>query len=126
MATIRKILLVDDAPDSRMIAGLSLKTFGKWNVVTANTGQEALTLAVKEQPDLILLDVMMPGMDGTTALQHLQQQESTTNIPVIFMTAKTQRHEIDRLLSLGARGVIVKPIDPITLPDEIRRLMAAV
>lgn len=122
---IHKILLVDDAPDSRMIAGLSLKTFGKWNVVTATNGNEAITVAAKELPDLILLDVMMPGMDGPTALQELKQQDSTAAIPVIFMTAKTQRPEIERLLGLGVRGVIVKPIDPITLPDEIRRIMAA-
>lgn len=125
MVTIRKVLLVDDAPDSRMIAGLSLKTFGKWNVVTATTGLEALELAAKELPDLILLDVMMPGMDGPTALQRLAEGSTTAAIPVIFMTAKSQRHEIERLLSLGARGVITKPIDPITLPDQIRKLMAA-
>lgn len=121
--TIRKVLLVDDEDDIRTIGHLSLSRVGGWQTVLAASGAEALTKAAAEQPDLILLDVMMPGMDGPTTLGQLRAQESTAKTPVIFMTAKIQKQEVARYLELGAVGVIGKPFDPMTLPAEIKRLL---
>ncbi|WNG39068.1 response regulator [Archangium minus] len=121
--TIRKVLLVDDEDDIRTIGHLSLSRVGGWQTVLAASGAEALTKAAAEQPDLILLDVMMPGMDGPTTLVQLRAQASTAKTPVIFMTAKIQKQEVTRYLELGAVGVIGKPFDPMTLPAEIKRLL---
>ncbi|QRK08480.1 response regulator [Archangium violaceum] len=121
--TIRKVLLVDDEDDIRTIGHLSLSRVGGWQTVLAASGAEALTKAATEQPDLILLDVMMPGMDGPTTLGQLRAQESTAKTPVIFMTANIQKQEVARYLELGAVGVIGKPFDPMTLPAEIKRLL---
>jgi two-component system, OmpR family, response regulator len=122
--TITKVLLVDDEPHIRRIGELSLKGVGKWVVVLASSGSDALTLAEKEKPDLILLDVMMPGMDGPATLQQLRASESTTRIPVIFMTAKVQKHEVDKYLAGGAVGVIPKPFDPMSLPSLILQILS--
>jgi two-component system, OmpR family, response regulator len=121
--SVRKILLVDDEADIRLIAEISLSHLGGWQVVQAASGGEALDLARRERPDLILLDVMMPGMDGPTTLEKLREQEGGDATPVIFMTAKVQKTEIDRLLALGVRGLIAKPFDPMKLPDEIRGIL---
>jgi CheY-like chemotaxis protein len=121
--TIRKVMLVDDEDDIRTIGQLSLGRVGGWRTVLAASGAEAVTKAAAEQPDLILLDVMMPGMDGPTTLGKLRAQEATAKTPVIFMTAKIQKQEVARYLELGAVGVIGKPFDPMTLPAEIKRLL---
>ncbi|WP_257462575.1 response regulator [Archangium lipolyticum] len=121
--TIRKVMLVDDEDDIRTIGQLSLGRVGGWQTVLAASGAEAVTRAAAEQPDLILLDVMMPGMDGPTTLSRLRAQEATAKTPVIFMTAKIQKQEVARYLELGAVGVIGKPFDPMTLPAEIKRLL---
>jgi CheY-like chemotaxis protein len=121
--TIRKVLLVDDEDDIRTIGQLSLSRVGGWQTVLAASGAEALARAAAEQPDLILLDVMMPGMDGPTTLGQLRAQASTAQTPVIFMTAKIQKQEVARYLELGAVGVIGKPFDPMTLPAEIKKLL---
>ena len=123
MTTIRKVLLVDDEDDIRTIGQLSLSRVGGWQTLLAASGAEALTQAAAEQPDLILLDVMMPGMDGPTTLGQLRAQEATAKTPVIFMTAKIQKQEVARYLELGAVGVIGKPFDPMTLPAEIKKLL---
>jgi CheY-like chemotaxis protein len=121
--TIRKVLLVDDEDDIRTIGQLSLSRVGGWQTVLAASGTEAVAKAAAEQPDLILLDVMMPGMDGPTTLGRLRTQEATAKTPVIFMTAKIQKQEVARYLELGAVGVIGKPFDPMTLPAEIKKLL---
>ncbi|KFA91360.1 MULTISPECIES: response regulator [Archangium] len=121
--TIRKVLLVDDEDDIRTIGQLSLGRVGGWQTVLAASGAEAVAKAAAEQPDLILLDVMMPGMDGPTTLGQLRAQPSTAKTPVIFMTAKIQKQEVARYLELGAVGVIGKPFDPMTLPAEIKKLL---
>jgi CheY-like chemotaxis protein len=121
--TIRKVLLVDDEDDIRTIGQLSLSRVGGWQTVLASSGAEAVSKAATEGPDLILLDVMMPGMDGPTTLGKLRAQEATAKTPVIFMTAKIQKQEVARYLELGAVGVIGKPFDPMTLPAEIKRLL---
>jgi CheY-like chemotaxis protein len=125
MADIRKVLMVDDEPDIRKIGQISLAHVGGWEVVLAASGPEGLEAARRERPDLILLDVMMPGMDGPATLAALRAEEATRDIPVIFMTAKAQRAELERYVALGARAVIVKPFDPMSLPDEIRKRLAA-
>lgn len=122
---IRKVLLVDDEPDIRRIGQLSLERVGRWQVVLASSGAEALTLAASERPDVILLDVMMPVDDGPTTLARLRQQPSTADIPVVFMTAKVLAPKARRWRELGAAGTIPKPFDPMTLPDDIRRVLAA-
>jgi two-component system, OmpR family, response regulator len=121
---IAKVLLVDDEPHIRRIGELSLKGVGKWVVVLASNGSDALTMADKEKPDLILLDVMMPGMDGPATLQQLRTNEATARIPVIFMTAKVQKHEVDKYLAAGAVGVIPKPFDPMALPSLILQILS--
>ena len=121
--TIRKVLLVDDEDDIRTIGQLSLSRVGKWETVLASNGAEALQKAAAERPDVILLDVMMPGMDGPTTLARLREQPATAQTPVIFMTAKIQKHEVARYLELGAVGVIGKPFEPLTLPADIKKLV---
>ncbi len=122
---IRKVLLVDDEDDIRTIGQLSLSRVGGWITVLAASGTEAVTKAASEQPDLILLDVQMPGLDGPTTFGRLRAQAATAVMPIIFMTAKIQKQEVARYLELGAIGVIGKPFDPLTLPTEIKRLMPA-
>lgn len=122
---IKKILLVDDDHDLRRIGQLSLRNVGKWHVLLATCGAEALHLARVEQPDVILLDVMMPEMDGPSTLSRLREDELTARIPVIFLTAKIQCHEASDYLRLGAVGVIIKPFDPMTLPSDVERMLTA-
>ncbi len=123
---IAKVLLVDDEPNIRKIGELSLKKVGKWEVVLAASGPEGLELATRERPDLILLDVMMPGLDGPATLAELKKSPETAAIPVIFMTAKVQKQEVERYLAAGAIGVIPKPFDPMSLPGQIREIIAAI
>jgi CheY-like chemotaxis protein len=120
---IKKVLMVEDEPHIRRIGELSLRGVGKWEVVLASSGAEGIERATVEQPDVILLDVMMPGMDGPTTLAELRAQPNTAMIPVIFITAKVEKHEIERYLSLGASGVISKPFDPMALPREIMQIV---
>lgn len=120
---IRKVLLVDDEEDIRTVARLSLSRVGGWQTVLAGSGAEALERAAAERPDLILLDVMMPGMDGLATFARLRAEEATVRTPIIFMTAKAEPREVARYLSLGAVGVIIKPFNPLTLPAEIKKLL---
>ncbi len=120
---LRKVLLVDDEDDIRTVGNLSLSRVGGWQTLLASSGAEAVAQATAERPDLILLDVMMPGMDGPTTLSQLRAQEATASTPIIFMTAKIQKQEMTRYLELGALGVIRKPFDPMTLPTEIKKLL---
>lgn len=115
--------MVDDDPDIRKICSLSLRSVGNWRVQLASDGIEALELAAKERPDLVLLDVMMPGMDGPTTLAKLREIPWMVDVPIILMTAKVQTHELEKYRDLGALGVIAKPFDPMTLPDQIKTLV---
>lgn len=119
---IQKVMLVDDDTNIRIIAEITLADIGNWQVVLADSGTSAIETAKRERPDLILLDVMMPGMDGPTTLEKLQECLDPMP-PVIFLTAKVQSTEVEHYQSLGAAGVIRKPFDPVTLPDEIRALL---
>ena len=121
----KKILLVEDDDNIRLITRTSLEGLTSWKVVEANSGLVALNLAGAEMPDLILLDIMMPGMDGPTTFSHLRENQATAAIPVIFMTAKVQTQEVEGYIKLGAAGVITKPIDPMLLPEQITGILEA-
>lgn len=120
----RRLLLVDDEDAIRTIASISLERIGGWTVIPAASGQAALEAAQDDGPfDAVLLDVMMPGLDGPSTLQRMRDGVLAPQIPVIFLTAKVADAERERLLCLGASGVIAKPFDPMTLPDELQRLL---
>ena len=115
----KQILVVDDEDDIREVAQLSLEMIGNWAVLTARSGQEGLTKAEAEQPDAILLDVMMPDIDGPTTFQQLQNMPAICHIPVLLMTAKVQASDQRRFAGLGIKGVIAKPFDPLTLAAQV-------
>lgn len=117
-----KILIVDDDANIRLIASMSLDDEAVI-VLEAESGAEALKVAAEELPDLILLDMMMPEMDGKTTLAELKKRSQLSSIPVIFLTAKVQNSELESYTDLGAAGVITKPFDPMTLPEEINQLL---
>ncbi len=121
--TIRKVLLVDDDSDIRTIGTLSLRNVGKWQVVVAASGEEALAAIQRDPPDLVLLDVMMPGLDGPATLRRIRELHHTPSPMVIFLTAKSEQAEVAQLMALGASGVIAKPFNPLQLPKQIRQLV---
>jgi len=112
---------VDDEPNILELLATSLR-FAGFEVATATNGREALTEARRLRPDLVVLDVMMPGMDGPTLLKRMRAHPELANIPVIFMTAKVNAHESERLRELSAIGVIAKPFDPMTLGGQVKAL----
>ncbi|HEX3096924.1 MAG TPA: response regulator [Usitatibacter sp.] len=118
----RRILLVDDEAEIRIIARMALEMVGGFEVRDFGSAEEALAAAAEVRPDLLLLDVMMPGMDGLQALARLRRIPATVGTPAIFMTAKVQPAEVAAYEALGAIGVIAKPFSPMALPDEVRRL----
>src|SRR6516164_8516402 len=118
MTTIR-LLHVDDEPDIREVVEISLALDAHFVTRNCGSGEEAIAFAADWLPDIILLDVMMPMMDGPATLARLRVNPKTANIPVIFMTARAQTRELDRFRSLGAVGVIAKPFDPMTLAQSI-------
>lgn len=118
-----QILHVDDEPDIREIAQMSLEMSGGFNVVSVGSAQDALERLNDFKPDAILLDVMMPEMDGPGLFRVLRSRDDCTDIPVVFMTAAAQRQSMDELMSLGATGVISKPFDPMTLGAELQEVL---
>ena len=122
MAT-RRILIVDDEDRIREVVQMCLVKLAKWDALTAASGAEAIQSAMAEQPDAILLDVSMPGMDGVETFQQLQGNPQTQAIPVIFLTAKVQPAEQAEYKQLGAAGLIVKPFDPVQIAKEISQLL---
>ena len=119
----RTVLLVDDEDDIRAVGQIALEDVGGWRTLLAGSGAEAVELAVRERPDVVLLDVMMPGTDGPSTLGLLRGNPVTASTPIIFLTAKVQKPEVQRLLELGAKGVLAKPFDPMTLADDVRKLL---
>ena len=115
----RTVLLIDDEPDIRAVVELSLGSVAGWDVLTAGSGADGVDVAAERQPDVILLDVMMPELDGPATLDALRGRDETRAIPVLFMTAKAQAGELSRYASLGVAGVIPKPFDPMTLHDRV-------
>jgi CheY-like chemotaxis protein len=118
-----RVLIVDDERDIRRVARLSLSRVGKMEVDDAASGPEAVQKASALRPDAILLDVMMPSMDGPSTLAVLRGNPDTAPIPIIFLTAKVMTSELERLRGLGAAGVLTKPFDPMTFPSEVRALL---
>ena len=120
--TLKRIMYVDDEPDVRKVAKISLELVGKFELCLCGSGREAIAQAQQFKPDLILLDVMMPEMDGPTTLSALRKIEAIASTPVIFITAKAQQAEIRRYHELGAIDIITKPFQPMQLPDRLRKL----
>jgi two-component system OmpR family response regulator len=120
-----KILVVDDDLDIRRIAALALERIGGFRVDLASSSEEALALAASEGPDLVLLDVTMPGADGPTTLVALRALPSMARVPVVFFTATSSDSDVARLCALGAVGVIAKPFDVADLPRRIREILGA-
>jgi len=118
--TSLRVLHVDDEPDIREVVEMALGLDPSLAVQSCGSGRDALAAAADWSPDLILLDVMMPGMDGPTTLAHLRESPKTADIPVVFMTARAQPCELEHFVSLGAEGVIPKPFDPMTLAASVR------
>ena len=121
---LNRILYVEDEPDIRMVAQMALQAVGGFTVIACASGQEALDAAPGAAADLLLLDVMMPGMDGPTTLKGLRELPATASTPVIFMTAKVQAAEVAVYKGLGALEVIPKPFDPMELSTQIQRIWA--
>jgi CheY-like chemotaxis protein len=119
---LRRVLLVEDDPDIQVVASLALSDMGGLTVQVCGSGGEALEAALSFRPDLILLDVMMPDMDGITALGTLREDPALKGTPVVFMTARAQPHELARYKELGSLGVITKPFEPESLAERLRGL----
>ena len=120
------VLLVDDDDDIRTIGVISLEQVGGLETRVASSGRDGVASALAERPDVILLDVMMPDVDGLGTLELLRADPATATIPVIFMTAKAQKSDVATYLDAGAIGVITKPFDPMSLADDVRALLAQV
>jgi CheY-like chemotaxis protein len=114
-----RILIIDDEEDIREVAALSLETVAGWQVITANSGAQGLARAIEHQPDAILLDVMMPGMDGPSTFRELRKNPLTARIPVLLLTAKVQSSDQRRFADLGVEAILSKPFDPLTLHTQI-------
>ena len=125
MSELKRILYVEDEPDIQAVAKMALEMVGGFTVRICSSGEEALGVAADFAPDLILLDVMMPGMDGPSTLKALRNLPSLAKIPVAFMTAKVQPQEVEQYRSLGARDVIAKPFDPMTLSEQVRAIWSS-
>ncbi|MDJ0388481.1 response regulator [Roseomonas sp. E05] len=123
-SALTRILYVEDDSDIRTVASFALKAVGGFTVEACASGQEALARAEGFAPQLILLDVMMPGMDGPTTLERLRALPSLAAVPAVFMTAKVQPQEITRYRGLGSLDVISKPFDPMTLSTSVRQIWA--
>ena len=122
MNELKRILYAEDEPDVQTVVELTVQTMSDYEIKICDNGKKLLENVEEYNPDLILLDVMMPEMDGPTTFKHLQENEKTKNIPVVFMTAKAQVHEIETFKETGVLGVITKPFDPINLCNEIKKI----
>jgi len=123
MNELARILVVDDEDHIREVAEVSLEAIGGHEVVTAASGIEAIEKAVTERPDAILLDVMMPELDGPATLARLRSEPATRGIPVVFLTAKVREGDVERLRALDVAGVLAKPFDPMTLSEQLSRIL---
>lgn len=118
-----RALLIDDEEDMRRIGRVSLARIGGMDVREASSGEAGIAAAEADPPDVILLDVLMPGLDGPATLAELKRRPATAGVPVIFLTGTTAPEALAHLLSLGAHGVIGKPFDPLSLSRKVRELL---
>ena len=116
---MRRILIIDDEEDIREVAALSLEATAGWEILTARSGAEGIEIATSQQPDAILMDVMMPGVDGPTTFRTMQGISTVNTIPVLLLTAKVQGVDQRRFAGLGVAAVLFKPFDPLTLAQQI-------
>jgi CheY-like chemotaxis protein len=116
---MRRILIIDDEDDIREVAALSLEAIAGWEILTASSGAEGIRVAAAEKPDAILMDVMMPEIDGPTTFGLMQQNPNVVGIPVLLLTAKVQGVDQRRFANLGVSAVLFKPFDPLTLAQQI-------
>ncbi|WP_016951180.1 response regulator [Anabaena sp. PCC 7108] len=119
----KRILVIEDEYDISFIISTCLEEFGTWETLTTQSPHEGITLAQTEKPDAIILDVMMPDMDGLTLFNYLKSEPNTQEIPVILMTAKVQNSDLKLFHNLGVKGVISKPFDPLKLVEQITELL---
>ena len=124
VSELKRILYVEDEADIRVIAEIALEVVGGFTLFSCASGREALDCAERARPDLLLLDMMMPGMDGVSTLEALRALPATAATPVIFMTAKVQASEIAHYKTMGALDVIAKPFDPMALAEQVRSIWA--
>lgn len=122
MPELHRVLCVEDDPDIRMILEFSLGHLGGYTVMACASGPEALDAAGRFAPELVLLDVMMPKMSGPETLTRLRQLPCMHQVPVVFVTARALPEEVEGLLAHGADAIILKPFDPVTLPQEIHAI----
>ncbi|MBB5188639.1 MULTISPECIES: response regulator [Zhongshania] len=122
---LERVLYIEDEPDIRLVAEIALHQVGGLNVITCSSGEEGLSLINDFMPQLIILDVMMPGMDGPQILCKLRDMPEFKATPVVFITAKVQADEVEQFKRLGAADVISKPFNPMTLADDVRAIWAA-
>ncbi len=120
---IKKVLIVDDDPDIRKIGRLSLTGVGRWDVSLASSGKEALQLVQVERPDVILLDINMPDMDGVATLGKLRELPGTQYTAIIMTAARFDQKDVAACVQVGALGVLTKPFNPMTLPEEVQNLV---
>ncbi len=121
---MRRILIIDDESDIREVATLSLEAVAGWEVRTAESGREGIEIARAYRPDAILMDVMMPGMDGPTTFRTMQSIDEVAQIPVLLLTAKVQGVDQRRFRDLGVAAVLFKPFDPMTLGQQIAAVLS--
>ena len=119
----KRVLIIDDEDSIREVAKICLELVGGWDVSTCGSGLEGLVIAIDQQPDAILLDVMMPGMDGPQTFKRLQEEAATKSIPVILLTGRENPSEDEEFNSLGVRGIISKPFDPLTLSSDVSKVL---
>ena len=121
--TVRTVLVVDDDDDIRALAQMALEVTAGWSVLAATGGAEAIELAKAHHPDAVLLDMMMPGMDGLSTFDALQSDETTRDIPVILFTAKVRIGDRQAWDDYAVQGAIAKPFDPMTLADQVAQML---
>lgn len=119
----KRVLVIDDEDNVRRVVQACLENLAGWDVLVAASGEEGLVIANREQPDAILLDGMMPGMDGVTFMHHHQTDPTISSIPVVFLTAKICLTEPDQYIVLGVKGAIAKPFAPLTLAVHVANIL---
>ena len=121
-ATLTRILYAEDEPRIQFVTKMALERIGGFTVATCSSGPEALAIAPEFDPDLVLIDVRMPGMSGPETLEELRRLPKLANIPVVFMTANVMKEDVERYRAMGAAEVIAKPFEPTELPDRLREI----